>query len=398
MRYVAAIVVIVVVAAGVFAGVQLTRSVPSPSFEPKLASATALPGSAPSLPWPSIGSGAVSVKGLGLVGQFGTTTPQAIASIAKVMTALIVLTDHPLSQGENGPSITFDASDVATYNADVADSQSVIKVVAGESLTELQALEALLIPSANNVAIKLAQWDAGSTASFVAKMNATASRLGMTSSHFTDPSGLTATTVSTAPDLLKLAAAAMANSAFASIVDMPQVTLPYNGTVYNYDYDLGHDGIVGIKTGSDSAAGGCFLFDSNDSVDGRQVQIIGVVLGQQTVSPITAALDAAEKLVPATLRVLHTYTAVPSGLVVGQIAAPWSKSVTVTTTAALTVFGWPGERLGLSLNRISRLPATVTAGEKLGTLLLETPGRTESTTVEATGSITGPSFSWRLER
>ena len=176
VRYVAALVVLLLIAAGVVAGIQWSRPVPAPTFQPQTLAGVVLPGSPPRLPWPDVGSAAVAVEGLGLLGSYGQSSPQAIASIAKVMTADVILTDHPLALGDSGPSITFSAADAATYRTDLAQNQSVIKVVAGESLTELQALRALLIPSANNIAIRLAEWDSSSVTAFVAKMNSTARR------------------------------------------------------------------------------------------------------------------------------------------------------------------------------------------------------------------------------
>ncbi len=398
VKYVAALVLVLVIAFGVVAGVRWTRSIPAPTFRAQVARSVVLPGSAPRLPWPAQGSAAVAVEGLGLLGSYGQTTPQAIASMAKVMTADVILTDHPLALEESGPDITFSAADVQTYQTDLSQSQSVVKVVAGESLTEVQCLEALLIPSANNVAIRLAEWDSTSISAFVAKMNATAARIGLKSTFFTDPSGLQATTASIPTDLIRLGEVAMSNPVFASIVDMPQVTLPYNGTVYNFDYDIGRDGIVGIKTGSDSVAGGCFLFESIDHVAGRRVAIVGVVLGQQTSSPITAALDEAKKLVVAALATVHELAAVPMGLVVGHIDTAWNSSVAVATTDELSVFGWPGQRFDLRLEQDAHLPSHITAGLRVGTLVLSVPGGSESTPVVASGTIVGPSDSWRLER
>jgi len=73
-------------------------------------------------------------------------------------------------------------------------------LVLSEQLTELQALQALLLPSANNIAAVLARWDGGSAGRFVARMNATARSLGMTHTRYTDPSGYDDATVSTAAD------------------------------------------------------------------------------------------------------------------------------------------------------------------------------------------------------
>ncbi|MFZ0664610.1 MAG: hypothetical protein WAM97_02575 [Acidimicrobiales bacterium] len=393
-----ALLVLLVIAAGVVAGVRYTGVVPPATFQAQVADSAALPGADAPLPWPTVGSAAVAVEGIGTVATYGGTSPQAIASIAKVMTAEVILTDHPLTAGESGPEITFSASDVQTYQTDLAQSQSVVPVVAGESLSELQCLEAMLIPSANNIAVKLAQWDSSSVTAFVAKMNAEAKTLGMTSTTYTDPSGYQSTTISNSTDLIKLGETVMDNPVFASIVQMPQVTLPQASTVYNYDYDLGRDGIVGIKTGSDSAAGGCFLFESVDKVGPRQIKLVGVILGQQTSSPITAALNEAEALVSPVLARLQTLQAVQGDLMVGHISAPWASTVSVSTTSPMSVFGWAGQRFPLVLHGPTKLTLPIKPGERLGTLVLEVPGHPQSTPVVADGAINGPSASWKLER
>ena len=91
----------------------------------------------------------------------------------------------------------------------------------GEQLTERQLLEGLLVHSANNFADALAAWDAGSLPAFVDKMNTTAAILGMTGTHFADPSGLDATSESTPADLLRLARWDLASPTFAQIADLP---------------------------------------------------------------------------------------------------------------------------------------------------------------------------------
>ena len=153
-------------------------------------------------------------------------------------------------------------------------------VAAGEQLTERQALQALLLPSANNIAAVLARWDAGSVDRFVARMNATARSLGMTHTRYTDPSGYDDATVSTAADQVRIVDRAMRLPVFASIVATPSATLPVAGTVHNTNTLLGHNGFVGVKTGSTDAAGGCFAFRAIRWIDGKRTTITGVVLGQ----------------------------------------------------------------------------------------------------------------------
>jgi D-alanyl-D-alanine carboxypeptidase (penicillin-binding protein 5/6) len=164
-------------------------------------------------------------------------------------------------------------------------------------LTERQALQALLLPSANNIAAVLARWDAGSTDRFLARMNATARSLGMTHTRYTDPSGYDDATVSTAADQVRIVDRAMRLPVFASIVATPSATLPVAGTVHNTNRLLGHNGFVGVKTGSDDAAGGCFAFRAIRWIDGKPTTITGVVLGQPGHDQIAAALAAADEMV-----------------------------------------------------------------------------------------------------
>jgi D-alanyl-D-alanine carboxypeptidase (penicillin-binding protein 5/6) len=84
---------------------------------------------------------------------------------------------------------------------------------------------------------------------------------------------------------------------FASIVATPSATLPVAGTVHNTNTLLGYDGFVGVKTGSDDAAGGCFAFRAIRWIDGKRTTITGVVLGQPGDNRVAAGLAAADAMV-----------------------------------------------------------------------------------------------------
>ncbi|GAA1968107.1 hypothetical protein [Catenulispora subtropica] len=247
--------------------------------------------------WPASGQAAFLLAGQSQIQAGPNQHAAPIASVAKVMTAYLVLGDHPLEPGQDGPTITLTAADVADTARRIERQESYVPVAAGERLTERQALQALLLPSANNIAVVLARWDAGSVDQFVTRMNATAHALGMARSHYTDPSGFDEATVSTAADQVRLVDRAMSLPAFADIVALPSAALPVAGTVRNTDTLLGHDGFVGVKTGSDSAAGGCFAFRAVRSVGGEQTTITGVVLGQPGQDLIAAGLGAADAMV-----------------------------------------------------------------------------------------------------
>lgn len=375
----------------VYVVVQVLR--PAPDV---VLSAATVPGVAGSvqLPWPSQGEAAVAVQGVGTVGTSGGDTPVPIASVTKVMTALLVLRAHPLALGQAGPTLTISAADVARYQQDVATQQSVLAVTAGEQLTELQALEGLLIPSANNLADVLAQWVAGSVAAFVAEMNAEARRLGLHRTRFVSPTGLDSRSVSTPTDLVRLAEAAMAYPVFASVVAMPQATLPVAGTVVNYDADVTHDGFVGIKTGSDGSAGGCFLFQADVHLDGQTVAVVGAVLGQQGVPILQHALDAATALVNALRAQLAVRTVVRRGQVVGRARSSWGAEVPLVAGRSVTEVSWPGMAVPGRVV-LGTAGSTLRRGQVVGHLRLPAL-RGPGVPVVAGSALSGPSLAWRL--
>jgi serine-type D-Ala-D-Ala carboxypeptidase (penicillin-binding protein 5/6) len=250
----------------------------------------------PATVWPVDGQAAVQI-GRSQVQAGPNQHAAAIASVAKVMTAYLVLLDHPLRLGEDGPTITLTDADVADTERRREQDESVVSIAAGEQLTELQALQALLLPSANNIAAVLARWDGGSVERFVARMNATARSLGMTHTRYTDPSGYDDATVSTAADQVRLVDRAMRLPVFAGIVATPTATLPVAGTVHNTNTLLGREGFIGVKTGSTDAAGGCFAFRAIRWTDGKPTTITGVVLGQSGHNRLAAGLAAAADMV-----------------------------------------------------------------------------------------------------
>jgi D-alanyl-D-alanine carboxypeptidase (penicillin-binding protein 5/6) len=230
--------------------------------------------------------------------------PAPIASLAKVMTAYLTLEHYPLNGAEAGFTITITAAEAEAVAEDAAAGESVVAVGVGEQLSERQLLEALLIPSGNNIARLLAARVAGSEASFVAAMNAAARAIGMDHTTYTDPSGFDPGTVSTATDQLRVFRRAMRLPTFRQIVSMGSVTLPVAGRVTNFNPLLAA-GYAG-KTGSDSAAGGCLAFLTHVAVGGRRRAAVGVVMGQgegsDTSVLLAAAAEAAERLVAGAFR------------------------------------------------------------------------------------------------
>jgi serine-type D-Ala-D-Ala carboxypeptidase (penicillin-binding protein 5/6) len=330
------VVVVLFVALGLF---NYFRPIPAVTPNAGLPAQDKVPGAVPTIPWPGAGAGAVGASGLGFIASTGNETPVSAASVVKVMTALVILTDKPMKQGEPGPTITITDADMQSYQADLANKESVVIVQTGEQLTEFQLLEGLLIPSANNFAETLARWDAGSIDAFVASMNKKAADLHMTHTTFTDTSGVSPNSVSTPSDLMSLGMKAMQQEVFAQIVGMAQVDLPLAKTVYNVDGVLGQSGIVGIKTGSGLAEGANFLFAAAASIDGYDVTLYGCVMGQPT---LARAFAAAKALIASMKSNLHVRRVIAKNQAVATYVTPWGAQSDLLSTVDVNLVEWPG--------------------------------------------------------
>ena len=397
---IAVVMVIVVIAALVV--VQLRRPLPPTAVHTTLTSRLVVPGQAPTLPWPSTGYGAVAIPSLGYAAQSGPEVSVPVASLTKMMVAVVILQDHPLAQGVDGPSVTITAQDVAEDSSDVSTDQSTVPVTVGEVLTERQLLEGLLIRSANNMAFTLARWDAGSTPAFVAKMNAGANRLGMTQTHYVDVSGYDPGSVSTPADSVKVAAQGLADPTFAAIVAMPTVTLPVVGQVPNIVSQVGTNGIVGVKSGFTSAAGPCLVLATNRTVDGRTVQAIAAVTNQPatTTNTFGAAGLADEGLMQAALTAVAETPVAASGHAVGTVGASWggsSHEVPVETAQAASVLAVPGQALTIAVTGHSVATGTTT-GTVVGHVVYTLGPQRQVVPLQPSERVPTPSLWWRLTR
>ena len=235
--------------------------------------------------WPDhVAAAAVGVQGHGVLAAHGDSKPRPIASIAKTITSLAILEKHPLKPGEQGPNIPITSRDEERYHSYIAQNGSVAYVQAGTSITERQAIEAMMLPSANNVSDTAAVWAFGSMTEYHKYANKMLDRLGL---HDTvvggDASGLSPKTKSTASDLVKLGEIALQNPALADIVSKKQTSsLPASGPLPNYNRLVTDYGYNGVKIGDSNEAGITLLFSTPHTIDGKTITLVGVVLGAQS--------------------------------------------------------------------------------------------------------------------
>ena len=303
--------------------------------------------------------------------------------------------------GEPAGAITVTAVVAAAYASDQRQGQSVVRVTPGEKLTERQALEAMLVPSGNNIASLLARWDAGSEGAFVAKMNARARSLGLHGTRYADASGADPATVSTAGGQFRLTVAALQIPAFRQIVAMPQVTLPVAGVAYNVNAALGDDGIVGVKTGSSSQAGGCLAFAALWTVAGSQVTIVGVALGVQATSAqpseLGGVISAAEKLLGSIGGDLEHVQVVRPGAVLGSVSSAWTAGPAAVAATGVSVTAWPGTPVTITVTP-RLLGHAIRQGQPVAQASVTIGGEVHHITLVASRAVPAPSTGWLLTR
>ncbi|MGW6985759.1 serine hydrolase, partial [Streptomyces sp. NPDC054932] len=404
---------ILLLLAGAGVGAQLLRPLPTPQLVAAEADRT-IDGQF-SIPWPAKGQGAVRVPGSGDLGTFGEQKPVPTASVAKVMTAYVILKGHPLRKTETGPDVTVDAKTVADGNSE--HESRITGLTAGAKFSQQDMLKMLMIPSGNNVARLLARWDTGtdSEAAFVEKMNAAARELGMKDTTYTDPSGLDAGTVSTAADQLKLAEAVMKDETFRTIVAMPNATIKgLSQRLENNNELLTAQGlsIRGIKTGSSTPAGGTLMWAAYKSVGDETPLILGTLMDQRVDGPdedaansLKLVLANSKKIIESVRTALASVPVIRKGDVVGHVDDGLGGRTPLVATKDLNVIGVPGQRLKLSLTAGAGagagggpLPHTAKDGAEVAVLTVGIGEGAKSVPVAVKGALAEPAFGTRITR
>lgn len=345
------------------------------------------------LRWPSSGQAAIGAVGFGVIATHGAQQEDPTASVAKIMNALMVLKAKPLAVGQTGPDIPITPADVNIYNTYVAEDGSVAKVTAGEHLSEYQALEAMLLPSADNLADTLANWAYGSINSYSLAANAYALRLGMLHTRFgtADASGYSPETTSTAHDLVLLGEAALNNPVIAQIVAKPKASIPVAGTVKNVNWLLGSYGINGIKTGNTNQAGGVYLFSARQPLaDEHEVTIVGAILAEPT---LQAALDDAVPLLTSVRSHFSLTVLITAGQVVGKYRIPWAGTVNAVASRSVSTVTWSGQDTTPKVT-LHSITAPLSQGSTIGSINF--PVTDETVPVTLAEPINMPGWHWRV--
>lgn len=351
------------------------------------------------LAMPQEGETAVSISGAGaylgpkadgIFASKGGNGQLPMASISKLITALIVLQARPLGASGKGPTITFGKADHALYDKYFALNATIAAMPLNSSMSEYDALETMLVVSACNYAEAIATWAYGSDAAFVgaARTWLTAHRLHGTV--MVEPTGIDARNVSSPADLIKLGKLVMAVPALARIVAKKSLDVPSLRGLPSTNNLLGTDGVDGIKTGTLDQSN--LLFSSTVSVGlPKPLVITGVVLGGDTSASVDIDVKA---LIESITSGFHTEQLGDTGQVVGTYSTPWGAKASMVLARGASALTWSNAPISSTIKTTTL--KTGASGETVGSVTWKAGPTTVTVPVILRGKIQGPSAWWRL--
>lgn len=371
----------------------ISKPLPSPKIEYD-ESAGSLQAGESKLIWPTNTQAAItSLGGTYIINSPGDQRPKPIASVAKTITALAVLAKKPLIGNEPGPSITLSAKDVDIYSNYVARNGSVVQVIDGETLTQRQALEALMLPSANNIADSLAIWAFGSIENYTLFANKLMIDYGLSQTTIADASGMSPNTKSTAIELLTIGRRLLQNQTLKNIVSEKTAVLPVVGEVSNVNRLLGSQNVIGIKTGNTDEAGGCLLFAANRIFDDKHSDIIvGAVLGDQSIDKV---FDSVSGLLASAETELIARPMIRKDQIVGKIKTDWGSQSDIIAANNLVFYGWKSDSRQASRQAtMEKFAYPIKQNASLATAF--NSSSESKIELKLKSNVPGPSIWWRL--
>jgi D-alanyl-D-alanine carboxypeptidase (penicillin-binding protein 5/6) len=401
-RRISGLVVLLVVVAAV--GTYLPVTLLAPLHRATLASTKPLlpPSAAVVLSLPSVGEAAVSVTGAesfagtvgtkGILASSGGSGALPIASISKLITALVVLEAKPLTGTEPGPTLTFSKADHDLFDQYYVLGASIEPMKTGSTMSQRDALSLMLVASACNYADAVSTWAFGSSARYLSAVKTWLAAHGLSGTTIVEPTGISPRNVSTPADLIAIGKLAMANPALASIVGSRSISVPGVGNLANNNISLGSEGIDGIKTGTLDSAGSELLFSARVEVGLPQpITIIGVILGGDS----RGAVDRAAQLIVHSIKSgFHTVQLVGSGTVVGHYSTPWKNKARVVTSKNAFAVTWSDTPISSTMT--IKPVTTATAGSTVGSLTFMVNGAAIAVPLILDGAISEPDAWWRL--
>ena len=393
-------VVLLLAAAGGYIGWALTAPVNTPTVTTRTPDVPV--GVAAAIATPPAAASAISITGAdaylgeaasGTWSATGTVEPLPIASITKLITALVILDASPLASADDpGPTITFGETDHDLYDEYYVQGATIAPMPAGTSMSLHDALAVMLIPSASNYAEALSSRIFGSQYAFLGATRDWLASHGLTGTTITEPTGISPRNTSTPADLLAIAKLAAANPAIAQIVATASVSIPGAGQLHNTNSLLGTAGITGLKTGNLGEGSHNLLYTATLDVGATDpLAVTGVVLGGASRESVNAAVIAALDSIRSGF---HQVPAATDGQEVGSISTPWGSTATLVIGETASIFTWSDTPIELTMD--IETPPTYRDGTVVGSVTWTAGPNTVTAPVKIVGTIDPPTEWWRL--
>lgn len=298
--------------------------------------------------WPASGQAAVGIDGQGVVAVSPQEQTAPIASVTKLVTALAILEKHPLKTGEQGPQVNFGAADVAIYQDVISRDGAALPINDGQSLSEYNALAAMLLVSANNIAISMSDWAFGSEKDYATYANAMLKKLGFSHTYIAGASGLEHGTTSTPSELVRLAELTMHNPVLAEITGLDSLDIPGFPTLENSSHASKlTSNIHGIKVGLTDEAGACLVYWLDvQKNNGPAIRTYGAIIGQPNFRELQAYINRLADIVG------QNITEVPLARAGDRVAvyrAVTGAQADVITTQDVRLPHWKGTELNYAV-------------------------------------------------
>lgn len=316
--------------------------------------------------------------------------PHRIASLTKLITALVGLEASPVEAGD-GPVYTVSESDGRVLDEIIAEGGSFAPAPAGLELTTRQLLELILVPSANNYAVSYSRWVFGDDDAYLAAANDWLARNGLDSVRVFDASGMNDDNQATAADIVRLSRLVLQQPLLAEIVGQSVIDIPELGEITTTNRLLGDPGVLGIKTGTTFPAGYSLAAAQHEGESGRELVAIAVVMDRDDAD--ARAADARATLAAMAVA-WQSVPVVEEGETIGSVTTWTGEETTLIAASSANAVLVPGE----AARRTNELGA-IQAGPKggiAGTVRIAAPGGEQEVRIVTAAAIVAPGFWWKF--
>ena len=351
---------------------------------------------------PVEGSAAISVAGAdeylgaeasGIWMTSGSPDPRPIASISKLITALVILDAKPLASADDpGPTIAFGEADRDLFDKYYVQGATVAEMPRGTTMSLHDALATMLIPSASNYAEAVSTWAFGSQSGFVSAARSWLAENGLTGTTIVEPTGLSPRNTSTTSDMIAIGKLAAANPVIAQIAATPSITLPGPGTMTNTNGLLGTSGITGLKTGTLGENDYTLLYTATlDIGTDLPLNVTGVALGGFSRASVSTGVI---NLLDSIRAGFHRVPLSARGDEVGTYTTAWGSSGRMVVLDTADILTWSDTPITVTMDTTA--PETYEDGESVGSITWTAGPNTETARVALEGGIDQPDAWWRL--